>query len=111
MPWESPLWYLLDDDVVDRTWLVRNLLGGLSAGFGLRGTPSSSYHGPVKDEFYFANSEILKIVVLDCHPVFTSLIILTGCVVKTVIVGLVRELVGPRPGPAVEETWLAYSIP
>jgi len=65
----------------------------------------------VKDEFFFANSEILKIVVLDCRPVFTSLIILSGYVVKTVIVGLVRELVGPRPGKAIEETWLAYSIP
>ncbi|KAN0107515.1 Arv1 domain containing protein [Russula decolorans] len=86
MPLESPLWYLLDDDVIDRTWLVRNLLGGMSAGFGLR-------------------------VVLDCHPVFTSLIILSGWVVKTVIVGFVRELVGPGPGKAVEETWLAYSIP
>lgn len=66
----------------------------------------------VKDEFFFiTNSEILKIVVLDCHPVFTSLIILSGWVVKTVIVGFVRELVGPGPGKAVEETWLAYSIP
>jgi hypothetical protein len=37
MPLESPLWHLLDDDVLDRTWLVRNLLGGMSAGFGLRG--------------------------------------------------------------------------
>ncbi len=31
--------------------------------------------------------------------------------VKTAIVGLVRELVGPGPGMAIEETWLAYSIP
>jgi hypothetical protein len=35
----------LDDDVLDRTWLVRNLLGGMSAGFGLRGASSSSCHG------------------------------------------------------------------
>ena len=42
VPSESPLWHLLDDDVLDRTWLVRNLLGGMSAGFGLRGTSSSS---------------------------------------------------------------------
>ncbi|KAH9994866.1 Arv1-like family-domain-containing protein [Russula vinacea] len=70
--------------VLDRTWLVRNLLGGMSAGFGLR-------------------------VVLDCHPFFTSLIILLGCAVKTVVVSLVQEFVGP--GNGVEETWLAYSIP
>src|SRR6267154_3350945 len=108
MPLESPLWQLLDDDVLDRTWLVRNLLGGMSAGFGLRGA-SSSYHGLCEGRGFLANSEILKIVVLDCHPVFTSLIILSGCVVKTVIVSLVRELVGPGPGKAVEETWLAYS--
>ena len=108
MPLESPLWHLLDDDVLDRTWLVRNLLGGMSAGFGLRGASSSSCHGLGEGR---ANPEILKIVVLDCHPVFTSFIILSGWVVKTVIVGLVRELVGPSPGKAVEETWLAYSIP
>jgi hypothetical protein len=28
---------LLDDDKLDREWLVRNVLGGMSAGFGLRG--------------------------------------------------------------------------
>ena len=37
MPLDSQLWHLLDDDVLDRTWLVRNLLGGMSAGSGLRG--------------------------------------------------------------------------
>lgn len=37
MPLDSPLWHLLDDNILDRTWLVRNLLGGMSAGFGLRG--------------------------------------------------------------------------
>ena len=109
MPSESPLWHLLDDDVLDRTWLVRNLLGGMSAGFGLRGASSSSYHGLCEGRVLIPRS--LKIVVLDCHPVFTSFIILSGCVAKTVIVGLVRELVGPGPGKAVEETWLAYSIP
>ena len=34
MPLESPLWHLLDDDVLDRTWLVRNLLGGCLLGLG-----------------------------------------------------------------------------
>ena len=28
---------VLDDDKLDREWIVRNVLGGLSAGFGLRG--------------------------------------------------------------------------
>ena len=27
----------LDDDKLDREWIVRNVLGGMSAGFGLRG--------------------------------------------------------------------------
>ena len=27
----------LDDDKLDREWIVRNILGGMSAGFGLRG--------------------------------------------------------------------------
>lgn len=53
MPLESPLWYLLDDDVIDRTWLVRNLLGGMSAGFGLRGTFSSSCHGLCEGRVFF----------------------------------------------------------
>ncbi|KAI9512087.1 hypothetical protein F5148DRAFT_126833 [Russula earlei] len=84
MSLESPFWHFLDDDILDRTWLVRNMLGGMSTGFGLR-------------------------VVLDCHPFFTSLVILSGCLIKTVVVGLVREFVGP--GNDVDETWLAYSIP
>lgn len=27
----------LDDDKLDREWIVRNVLGGMAAGFGLRG--------------------------------------------------------------------------
>ncbi|KAF9031515.1 Arv1-domain-containing protein [Hymenopellis radicata] len=61
---------LLDDDKLDKEWIVRNVLGGMSAGFGLR-------------------------VVLDCHPVFTMMIIVLGWLVKT----------------SFGEQWLAYSIP
>lgn len=28
---------LLDEDKLDRQWVVRNVLGGMAAGFGLRG--------------------------------------------------------------------------
>lgn len=84
VPLDSQLWHLLDDDVLDRTWLVRNLLGGMSAGFGLR-------------------------VVLDCHPFFTTLVIFSGWAFKTSVVSLVRDFIGL--GRGVEETWLAYSIP
>ena len=30
---------VLDDDKLDREWVVRNLMGGIAAGFGLRGMP------------------------------------------------------------------------
>jgi hypothetical protein len=104
IPFEGPLWHLLDDDVLDRTWLVRNLLGGVSAGFGLRSTPSHSF-----GRWEICSKIFLPKVVLDCHPLFTSLVILSGCLIKTGIVSIVREFVGP--GNGVEETWLAYSIP
>lgn len=29
---------MLDDDQLDREWIVRNVLGGMATGFGLRGT-------------------------------------------------------------------------
>lgn len=32
---------ILDDDKLDREWVVRNVLGGMAAGFGLRGTSGS----------------------------------------------------------------------
>jgi lipid intermediate transporter len=105
LPLESPLWHLLDDNVLDRTWLVRNMLGGMSTGFGLRGASahlSCPWGRVLKGSYSFQ-------VVLDCHPFFTSLVILSGWVIKTGVVSLVREFVGS--GNGVEETWLAYSIP
>ncbi|GBE88590.1 Arv1-domain-containing protein [Sparassis crispa] len=79
---------ILDEDKLDREWVVRNVLGGMSAGFGLR-------------------------VVLDCPPVFTTLIILGGWVVKTAMANLVKEWVGAGLGgdETAGEMWLAYSIP
>ncbi|KAF8908674.1 Arv1-domain-containing protein [Mucidula mucida] len=75
---------LLDDDELDKEWIVRNVLGGMSAGFGLR-------------------------VVLDCNPVFTMMIIVFGWLAKTAMAGLIRAWVG---GSSLSgEQWLAYSIP
>jgi hypothetical protein len=37
----QPFVNVLDDNVLDREWVVRNLLGGMAAGFGLRGTAHS----------------------------------------------------------------------
>lgn len=49
-------------------------------------------------------------VVLDCHPVFTTLIILAGWLVKTAVAGLVGGWV-TVDDKAAGEMWLAYSIP
>lgn len=55
-------------------------------------------------------------VVLDCHPIFTTIIILAGWLVKTAVASLVSEWVRTGLGAggddkAVGEMWLAYSIP
>ncbi|KIM57424.1 hypothetical protein SCLCIDRAFT_1219477 [Scleroderma citrinum Foug A] len=73
-----------DEDKLDREWVVRNVLGGMAAGFGLR-------------------------VVLDCHPIFTTIVILVGWLVKTAVAGLLKDWVGA--GGHDVEVWLAYSIP
>ncbi|KAI0784548.1 Arv1-domain-containing protein [Abortiporus biennis] len=81
---------ILDEDRLDREWVVRNVLGGMAAGFGLR-------------------------VVLDCAPVYTTMVILVGWGVKTIVANLVSQWVGVHTGLADEQTtgemWLAYSIP
>jgi hypothetical protein len=75
---------ILDDDKLDREWIVRNILGGMSAGFGLR-------------------------VILDIHPFFTTAIILSGWVAKTAVATLLSSWVGGDESTG--EAWLAYSIP
>lgn len=75
---------LLDDNQLDREWIIRNVLGGMSAGFGLR-------------------------VVLDCHPVFTMIIILFGWIAKTLMAALIGGWAGGTNLSG--EEWLAYSIP
>ncbi|KAH8100795.1 Arv1-domain-containing protein [Cristinia sonorae] len=80
---------ILDEDKMDREWIVRNVLGGMAAGFGLR-------------------------VVLDCPPAATTLIILTGWGVKTAVANVVSGWVGGNVGLSEETVgamWLAYSIP
>ncbi|TCD64038.1 hypothetical protein EIP91_004587 [Steccherinum ochraceum] len=80
---------ILDEDKMDREWVVRNVLGGMAAGFGLR-------------------------VVLDCHPAFTTLIVLSGWAVKTAAAQIMSGWIAGTAGSseqAVGEMWLAYSIP
>ena len=53
-------------------------------------------------------------MVLDCHPFFTTVVILAGWLVKTAVANLVSGWVGVGLGAddgAVGEMWLAYSIP
>ena len=98
---------LLDEDRLDREWIVRNVLGGMSAGFGLRGDAVLSCMRArcVADS---SNS-----VVLDCHPILTTSVILFGWAVKTLVAGMISQWVGVGFGAheAAGEVWLAYSIP
>lgn len=48
-------------------------------------------------------------VVLDCHPVFTTMVILVGWAVKTAVAEVLKDWVGADP--QIGEVWLAYSIP
>ena len=98
---------LLDEDTLDREWVVRNVLGGMAAGFGLRGACTLL----ALNQFHDAH--LIRPVVLDCHPIFTTVIILMGWLVKTVVAQLVSGWVGTGLGgdKAVGEMWLAYSIP
>lgn len=73
---------MLDEDKMDRHWLVRNVIGGISAGFGLR-------------------------VALDCHPSLTALIITIGWSFKAWISHLASQWLGI----AENAEWMAYSIP
>ncbi|KAG9039896.1 hypothetical protein FRB95_004368 [Tulasnella sp. JGI-2019a] len=79
------IWTMFDETVLDREWIVRNMLGGMAAGFGLR-------------------------VVLDCHPIFITIIIGVGWVTKVIFTGLVYELTTPL-AELQEDGWMKYSIP
>ncbi|KAK2462948.1 hypothetical protein APHAL10511_005000 [Amanita phalloides] len=74
----------LDDDKIDKEWFIRNIVGGMSAGFGLR-------------------------VVLDAHPLLTTFVVVVGWAHKTLVASMISHWVGgsERTGDA----WLAYSIP
>ncbi|TEB27087.1 Arv1-domain-containing protein [Coprinellus micaceus] len=76
---------MLDDDRLDREWVVRNVLGGMSAGFGLR------------------------VILDDVQPFFTTLIIVFGWAAKTFVAQVVSGWIGVDE--ALKQAWLAYSIP
>jgi len=91
-----------DEDKLDREWVVRNVLGGMAAGFGLRGNVYSGFAPPS-----WLSSACT--VVLDCHPIFTTIVILVGWLVKTAVAELLKDWVGA--GGHDVEVWLAYSVP
>ncbi|KAG8944366.1 hypothetical protein FRC03_002092 [Tulasnella sp. 419] len=76
-------WRAFDDDLFDREWMLRNLLGGMSAGFGLR-------------------------VVLDCHPIFTTIMIMVGWITKIFASWVVSGSGATIRG---DDRWIIYSIP
>lgn len=45
-PWILSALEIWDEDKLDREWVVRNVLGGMAAGFGLRGKSSLSTDAP-----------------------------------------------------------------
>ena len=95
---------ILDEDRLDRQWVVRNVLGGMAAGFGLRGV--------LYELLYYSPKLLLLIdltVILDCHPIFTTVIILAGWAVKSLVARLLNEWLGGDQ--KTWEAWLAYSIP
>ncbi|KAG9050642.1 hypothetical protein FS837_003742 [Tulasnella sp. UAMH 9824] len=77
-------WNMFNDLILDREWLVRNLLGGMAAGFGLR-------------------------VVLDTHPFIITGVIIAGWVSTSAYVHLVDDILGLAP--AQMASWTRYSIP
>jgi hypothetical protein len=101
---------MLDDDKLDREWIVRNVLGGMSAGFGLRG----GYLVALLSFLFsfdcsLADSSFPLLVILDIYPLFTTFIILAGWLAKTVVATLLSSWVGGDESTG--EAWLAYSIP
>ncbi|KAF8333884.1 Arv1-like family-domain-containing protein [Amanita rubescens] len=74
----------LDDDKIDKEWFIRNIVGGMSAGFGLR-------------------------VILDAHPLLTTLVVIVGWAFKTLVSSMISHWVGGSERTV--DAWLAYSIP
>ncbi|KAG5726380.1 Protein arv1 [Termitomyces sp. T112] len=76
---------VLSDEEINREWIIRNVLGGMSAGFSLR-------------------------VVLDIEPMFTFIVILVGWRVKTSVTNILSTWVGGNSESA-GKSWRMYSIP
>lgn len=60
----TSLYSLFDDNHMDREWVVRNILGGISAGFGLRGTSCNTRCWIIFDKIYSDT----KLASSPCQP-------------------------------------------
>lgn len=96
-----------DEETLDREWVVRNLIGGMVAGFGLRGKPlvfdltrpfrmNMNQHHPLS-------------VILDCPPIITTLVVIFGWAIKTGVAYLVNGWV--NSDQEANQRWVVYSIP
>ncbi|KAJ7590154.1 hypothetical protein C8J56DRAFT_783451, partial [Mycena floridula] len=68
-----------DDETMDHEWIVRNISGGMSAGFGSRGESP-----PLAETI-----ELTKEPKSNSHSFFIAIIILAGWAAKTGVAGLV----------------------
>lgn len=124
---------MLTEEKLDREWVVRNVLGGMAVGFGLRGTslfPSPSPFPLIPSLRLLSvclplsrpnrpDADSMDVVVLDCHSLLMMLIILVGWSVKTAFASLVSSWIQPVSlgglggvgGEGNGDVWLAYSIP
>lgn len=92
---------VFDENKLDREWVVRNLIGGMAAGFGLRG----------KSIFLFLIQFIrlmncVASVVLDCPAAITTLVVIFGWAIKSFVAWSISGWAGHT-----NKHWIAYSIP
>ena len=101
---------VFDDDKLDREWVVRNVLGGMSAGFGLRGAFFLKFiSDPSPSWLQLVDARVCELVIFDWHPGFTTIIIFVSWGIKTLVSRVVSGWVGGSEQAG--EVWLAYSIP
>lgn len=56
-----------DEDKLDREWVVRNVLGGMAAGFGLRGNVYSGFTPPLASQRVHSGTGLPPNFYDDCY--------------------------------------------
>lgn len=67
------------------------------------------YEVGVQSSPFISSRLTYNAVILDCHPIFTTIIILVGWAVKAAVAMLVSRWLGADQKSG--EAWIAYSIP